>query len=102
MAKISMRIDALEQRLKQLKIKQQRMEARRRSLESRRARREETRRKVLVGAIVLAKVDRGEIEESTLHTWLDGGLARDEDRKLFGLAPSEPEGQDRGEKKAEE
>jgi hypothetical protein len=55
---ISTRIDALEQRLKQLKVKQQRIEARRRSIESRRARREETRRKILVGAIVLAKVER--------------------------------------------
>jgi len=40
----------------QLKAKQQRIESRRRSLESRRARREDTRRKILVGAIVLTKV----------------------------------------------
>jgi hypothetical protein len=89
-ASISMRIDALEERLKQLKVKQQRMEARRRSLESRRVRRDETRRKILVGAIVLAKVERGEIEESTLQGWLEPALTREEDRALFGLALSGP------------
>jgi septal ring factor EnvC (AmiA/AmiB activator) len=88
-ANISMRIDALEQRLKQLKIKQQRIEARRRSLESRRARRDETRRKILVGAIVLEKVERGEIEESALQRWLESGLTREEDRALFGMGPSD-------------
>jgi len=52
---INERIEALEERLKQLKAKQQRIEARRRSLESRRSRRDDTRRKILVGAIVLAR-----------------------------------------------
>jgi hypothetical protein len=87
MANISGQIDALEQRLKQLKAKQQRSEARRRSLESRRARREDLRRKILVGAVVLAKVEQGGFQQATLDEWLDAALARPEDRALFGLAP---------------
>jgi len=79
------RIHALEAKLKQLKVVQQRREARARTVESRRTRREELRRKILVGAIVLAKVEAGEIEERTLKDWLDPAITRPEDRALFGL-----------------
>ncbi len=79
------RISALEERLKQLKAKQQRVEARRRTLESRRARKEDTRRKVLVGAIVLARVEQGRLPEAELRSWLDEALERADDRALFDL-----------------
>jgi hypothetical protein len=84
-AKITERIETLEERLKQLKAKQQRIEARRRTVVSRRTRREDTRRKILVGAIVLAKVDQGVLEESVLRGWLKGALKRPDDRALFNL-----------------
>lgn len=58
---------------------------RRRTFASRRARREDTRRKVLVGAIVLAKVEQGALEEGVLRGWLKGALKRPDDRALFGL-----------------
>ena len=87
MANLSGQIDALEQRLKQLKIKQQRMESRRRSIESRRGRRDDLRRKILVGAVVLAKVEEGRFQDATLREWLDAALTRPDDRALFGLTP---------------
>ena len=87
MAKLSGRIDTFEQRLKQLKVKQQRMEIRRRSLESRRVRRDDLRRKILVGAVVLAKVEQGGFQQATLQEWLDAALTRADDRALFGLTP---------------
>jgi hypothetical protein len=87
MADITARIETLEQRLRQLKAKQQQMEARRRSLESRRARRDDLRRKILVGAVVLAKVDEGSIPRSTLLEWMQGALSKAEDRALFELVP---------------
>jgi hypothetical protein len=80
------RIAALELKLKQLKVVQQRKEARARSVEGRRTRREELRRKILVGAVVLAKVENGFIEEETLKAWLEPALEKAEDRALFGLA----------------
>ena len=86
-AKIAERIETLEERLRQLKAKQQRVEARQRSLESRRTRRDDTRRKILVGAIVLAKVEQGVIEEAQLRGWLEGALIRADDRALFSLTP---------------
>ena len=79
------RIAALELKLKQLKVQQQRKEARARTVEARRSRREEMRRKFLVGAVVLAKVEAGEIEESTLKQWMRPALSKAEDRMLFGL-----------------
>jgi hypothetical protein len=82
---IAERIEALEERVRQLKARQQRIDARKRSLESRRARRDDTRRKILVGAIVLAKVEQGILAESVLKGWLDGALERADDRALFNL-----------------
>jgi hypothetical protein len=79
------RIQALEAKLKQLKVVQQRKEARARSIEGRRTRREELRRKILVGAVVLAKVEAGEIEEKALKQWLDPAITKLEDRALFDL-----------------
>jgi len=79
------RIAALEGRLKQLRAREQVVSARLRRSESRRARKADTRRKILVGAIVLAKVEQGVVAESQLRQWLDGALKRADDRNLFGL-----------------
>jgi hypothetical protein len=79
------KIAQLEEKLRQLKAREQAIEARRRTLESRRSRKADTRRKILVGAIVLAKVDRGEIAAADLRSWLEAALNRADDRALFGL-----------------
>jgi hypothetical protein len=79
------RIVALELKLKQLKVQQQRKDAKARTVELRRSRREEMRRKFLVGAVVLAKVEAGEIDEKTLKQWLNPAVTKPEDRALFGL-----------------
>lgn len=84
-AKIHERIESLEQRLKQLKARQQRALARSRTVANRTVRREDTRRKVLVGAVVLARVEQGLLQESVLRDWLDPVLTRPEDRELFKL-----------------
>jgi hypothetical protein len=81
------RILALEQKLKQLKALPQRREAKARNVALHRSRREEMRRKFLVGAVVLAKVENGLIEEKTLKAWLDPALEKAEDRALFNLSP---------------
>lgn len=90
MPKLDDRISTLETRLNQLKARQQRMEARRRSIEARRIRKTDTRRKVLVGAVLLARIDQGEFPEAELRTWLDDALTRDDDRAMFNL-PRKPE-----------
>jgi hypothetical protein len=79
------RIKAAEERLKKLKLKNARAKARARTAQSRTARREDTRRKFLVGAVVLARVERGLLEESVLREWMGENLERAEDRELFQL-----------------
>jgi hypothetical protein len=39
----------------------------------------------LVGAVVLAEVEAGEIEEKIFKQWLHPALAKPEDRALVGL-----------------
>jgi hypothetical protein len=85
--KLNERIESLEAKLKQLKTRQQRLDARARALASRRARKDETRRKILIGATILARIDRHELDHAELESWLDAHLTRDDDRALFDLPP---------------
>ena len=87
MSKVSERerIQALEAKLKQLKTQQQRKEARARTVAAKRTRHEELRRKILVGAIVLAKIEDGSFDRKILDGWLASALTRADDRALFAL-----------------
>jgi len=85
MVKLDERISSLETKLKQLKMRQTRLEARKKSLASRRARKDDTRRKILVGAIVLARAEQGQLPHQELRAWLDAALTRPDDRALFDL-----------------
>jgi len=85
MPKLDDRIATLQERLQQLKAQQQRIAARQKSMESQRQRKADTRRKILVGAIVLAKADQGEFDQAQLRRWLDAVLTRPDDRALFDL-----------------
>ena len=79
------KIAQLEEKLSQLPAREQAVDARQRTLESRRKRKDDTRRKILVGAIVLAKVEQGELDAGQLRRWLDQSLTRPDDRGLFGM-----------------
>ena len=81
------RIADLERRLKQAKALKQQQLARERAAEKKRQRSEETRRKILVGAVILAKVEHGEWPKERLREWIDQALTRADDRALFGLLP---------------
>ena len=86
--KLDERIETLEAKLKQLKVRQQRLEARKRARENAQARKDDTRRKILVGALILARVEQGRFSGAELTSWLDEALTRPDDRALFGLAIS--------------
>jgi hypothetical protein len=83
--KIEDRIKTAEDRLKKLRTKHARAKARARTAESRMARRAEIRRKILVGAVVLERVEKGLLDASELKAWLAPALERTEDRVLFDL-----------------
>ena len=83
--KLDERILTLQEKLQQQKTRQQRIDARKSALLSKRQRAADTRRKILVGATVLAKVEQGVTNQRLLRRWLDKALTRKDDRELFGL-----------------
>ena len=86
------RIADLEKRLKQAKALKQQQVPRERAAEKKRQRSDDTRCKILVGAVILAKVDHGEWPKERLREWMDKALTRADDRTLFGLPTLSEEG----------
>ena len=86
------RIADLEKRLKQAKALKQQQVTRERAAEKKRQRSDDTRRKILVGAVILAKVEHGEWPKERLREWMDKALTRADDRALFGLPTLSEEG----------
>jgi hypothetical protein len=87
MPKLDEQITTLQERLKQLKLRQQRSDARRRAIEAQRQKKAETRRQFVAGAVILGKVREGVLPESQFRGWLDEVLTRPDDRALFDLPP---------------
>ena len=90
MAGIEDTIAALEIKLKQAKARKQKIEAQKRAAERKVERSQDTRRKILVGAAILGKVEREEWPKDKLLAMLDATLTRTDDRALFDL-PELPE-----------
>ncbi len=96
MATIDDRIAALEEKLKQEKARKQQIEARKRATEQKRTRQQDSKRKILVGAAILAKVERGEWPADRLREMMGSFLTRPADRALFEL-PEKADNQSRQE-----
>ena len=83
--KIQMRIHSIDERLARLRARRDRLLARAGQAERKR----DTRRKILIGAAVLAAIDREGVPTMQsaieLRRWLDERLARPHDRAVFGL-----------------
>ena len=79
------KIEEKRLKLEQLKARQQRIENRQRFLASKLARRNDTRRKLLIGGVIMAKIEGGEFDEKKLRALLDEALTGKADRALFGL-----------------
>jgi uncharacterized protein (DUF3084 family) len=79
-----------DDKLKKLELKRASLEAeikRLRAAASATERKRDTRRKLLVGAVVLGAVDRGETPRAPWMAMLDKHLVRPHDRALFDLPP---------------
>ena len=87
--KAQQRVRDLEEKLKQAKALKQKMEARAKAAENKQKRAADTRRKILVGAAILAKVERGEWPKDKMLEMMGQQLTRDDDRALFDLAAIE-------------
>ena len=84
------RIRQLEESRARINAEIQRVKGRAQQAERKR----ETRRKILVGSMVLGLVKRGEWPEERLKAALDRFLERELDRALFELPPKAPHGED--------
>jgi membrane protein involved in colicin uptake len=85
MATVDERISALKEKLKQEKEKKANIEARKRAAEAKKSRADATRKKVLIGTMIQARVALGRLSESKLDAMMDEHLTRANDRVLFGL-----------------
>jgi ribonuclease HII len=84
--KAQQRVKDLEEKLKQAKALKQKVEARNKAAENKQKRAADTRKKILVGAAILAKVERGEWPKDKMLEMMSQQLTRDDDRALFDLA----------------
>lgn len=94
-SKAEAEIEALKKKLAEAKARKAKIEARKRTAESKKKRSEDTRRKILIGAAILARVESGKWPQDRLLEMMGEVLTRTDDRALFQLPPV-------GQKKAEQ
>ncbi len=57
-----------------------------RNRHSQQKRKEDIRRKILLGSLMMEMMKKGELDEKKIRKRLDGFLSKDADRKLFDLS----------------
>lgn len=87
MAGIEDTIATLEIKLKQAKAKKQKMEAMKRAAETKAQRAQDTRKKILLGAFLMERMEKNPEYAAKVMPGIDAFLKRDDDRTLFDLAP---------------
>lgn len=85
MPTIDERVAKLEEKLRQAKAQKAQIEARQKAASAKRERADDTRRKVLLGALVMEEAQRGDAAAGAIFKKLDGFLTRPNDRALFKL-----------------
>ena len=90
MAALDERIKAQEEKLKQLKALKQKQEAMKRAADAKKVRADDTRRKILLGAMLLDQMDKNEGMKKNMIGQLDSYLTRSDDRALFDLTEKSP------------
>ena len=81
---LEQRIAKQEERLKQLKAQKQAKEAREKAKQKEQDRKNDTRRKILLGSYLLNKME-DEAEKEKILAGINEYLTEDRDRKLFNL-----------------
>ncbi len=85
------KVQLLEKKIADQKARLAKLEFERRRAEaaaSQKARKADTRRKILIGSMLLPEIEVGSEFGEMLRAKLGGYLTRDDDRALFGLAPN--------------
>jgi hypothetical protein len=86
-SKADAEIEALKKRLHEAKLRKAKAEARQRATEAKKKRADDTRRKILVGAAILARVESGKWPKDKMTEMMGEVLTRADDRALFELPP---------------
>lgn len=87
MKNIEATIATLELKLKQAKALKQKVESRKKAAQAKAIRASDTRKKILVGAFFLEKIEKNEEYRAKVMPQLGEYLKRDDDRALFGFSP---------------
>ena len=82
---IEKKIEAHLEKLKQLKAQKQAIEARERTKKQEQERKDDTRRKILLGSYLIKKMNANEANKEKILAELNEYLTEDRDRLLFGL-----------------
>lgn len=84
---LNAKIEAQTEKLRQLKEQKAKAERRVKAAVQKQERAKDTRRKILLGAMLLEKLKRGEVDVNRIRADLEPFLKRNTDRELFGLPP---------------
>ena len=79
------KIEAQLEKLKQLKARKQAIEAREKSKQKEQERKDDTRRKILLGSYLIKKMNANEANKEKILSELNEYLTEDRDRQLFDL-----------------
>jgi hypothetical protein len=79
------KIEAQLEKLKQLKARKQAIESREKSKQKEQERKDDTRRKILLGSYLIKKMQESEANKEKILADLSEYLVEDRDRKLFDL-----------------
>ncbi|ELW78757.1 hypothetical protein ACINWC743_A0227 [Acinetobacter sp. WC-743] len=79
------KIETQLEKLKQLKARKQAIEAREKSKKKEQERKDDTRRKILLGSYLIKKMQANEANKEKILAELDEYLTEERDRKLFDL-----------------
>ena len=82
---LEQKIAKQEERLRQLKAQKQAIEARERTKQKEQERKDDTRRKILLGSYLVKKMQANEANKEKILADLNDYLTEDRDRKLFDL-----------------
>ena len=82
---IEKKIEAQLEKLKQLKAQKQAIEARERTKKKEQERKDDTRRKILLGSYLIKKMQSNEANKEKILAELNEYLTEDRDRQLFDL-----------------
>jgi len=80
------KIEAQLEKLKQLKARKQAIEAREKSKQKEQERKDDTRRKILLGSYLIKKMQDNPVNKDKILAELNDYLTEDRDRQLFGLS----------------